>query len=80
MDKVTAFAYLHGVILERFLPGPDQERWLAWLTEFSHAEETLRTLSQRFSPTCIKLAHPSAGRSVQPCNRCGQITADNSSR
>ncbi len=45
MDKVTAIAYLRGVILERFPPGPERQRWLAWLTEFSHAEETLQSLA-----------------------------------
>jgi hypothetical protein len=51
MDKVTAMAYLRSVILERFPPGPDRQRWLAWLTEFSDAEETLQTLSgPLFSP------------------------------
>ena len=45
MDKATAIAYLRGLILERFRAGPDRQRWLAWLTEFSHAEETLQTLS-----------------------------------
>jgi hypothetical protein len=45
MDKVTAMAYLRSVILERFPPGPERQRWLAWLDEFSHAEETLQTLS-----------------------------------
>jgi hypothetical protein len=45
MDRVTPTAYLREVILNRFPPGPDREQWLAWLTEFSHAEETLETLS-----------------------------------
>jgi len=38
-------AYLRGMILERFPPGSDRQRWLEWLTEFSHAEETLENLS-----------------------------------
>lgn len=46
MDKITAVAYLRGVILERFPPGPDRQRWLSRLTEFSHAEESLQTLSE----------------------------------
>lgn len=46
MDKVTAMAYLRGIILERFPPGPERQRWLAWLSEFSCAEETLQTLSE----------------------------------
>jgi hypothetical protein len=45
MGKVAAMAYLRSVILERFPPGRDRQRWLAWLTEFSRAEETLQTLS-----------------------------------
>lgn len=45
MSKVTAMAYLRSVILERFPPGPDRQRWLAWLTELSRAEETLQSLS-----------------------------------
>ena len=45
MSKVTAMAYLRSVILKRFPPGPDQQRWLAWLDQFSHAEDTLQTLS-----------------------------------
>ena len=45
MNKVAAMAYLRSVILERFPPGPDRQRWLAWLTEFSHADETRQTLS-----------------------------------
>ena len=51
MDKITAMAYLRSVILERFPPGPDRQRWLAWLTQFSDADETLQTLSALlFSP------------------------------
>jgi hypothetical protein len=46
MDKLTAMGYLRSVILKRFPPGPNRQRWLAWLTEFSHAEETLQQLSQ----------------------------------
>jgi hypothetical protein len=45
MSKVTAIAYLRSVILERFPPGPTRQRWLAWLTEFSRAEETLEPIS-----------------------------------
>lgn len=45
MDKATAMQYLRSVILKRFPPGPDRQRWLAWLTEFSHADETQQTLS-----------------------------------
>ena len=45
MDKDTAIAYLHSVILERFPPGPDRQDWLAWLSEFSRAEETLQIFS-----------------------------------
>jgi hypothetical protein len=45
MDKLTAMGYLRNVILERFPPGPDRQRWLAWLTAFSRAEETPQTLS-----------------------------------
>jgi hypothetical protein len=45
MDKATAIGYLRSVILERFPPGPDRQRWLTWLTEFSRAEEILQTLS-----------------------------------
>ena len=45
MDKDTAIGYLRSMILGRFPPGPARQRWLAWLTEFSHAEETLQILS-----------------------------------
>lgn len=45
MDTVTAIAFLRGVILERFPPGPERERWLAWLIEFSQAEETFQAFS-----------------------------------
>lgn len=45
MDKDTAMGYLRSVILERFPPGPDRQRWLAWLSEFSRAEETLPSVS-----------------------------------
>jgi hypothetical protein len=44
MDKDNAIRYLRNVILERFPPGPDRQRWLAWLTEFSNAEEILQSL------------------------------------
>ena len=44
MDKLTAMKYLRSVILERYPAGPDRQRWLAWLTEFSHAEEILQSL------------------------------------
>ena len=44
MSKVTAMAYLRSVILERFPPGPDRQRWLTWLAEFSRAEENLQSL------------------------------------
>jgi len=51
MDKDTAITYLRNVILERFPAGPDRQRWLAWLDEFSHAEEKLILLSGlRISP------------------------------
>ena len=45
MDKATAMEYLRSVILERFPPGPDRQRWLAWLIEFSQLDETLQTFS-----------------------------------
>ena len=45
MGKDTAIGYLRSVILEPFPPGPDRQRWLAWLAEFSPAEESLQTLS-----------------------------------
>ena len=45
MDKLTAIGYVRSVILERFPPETDRQRWLAWLTEFSRADETLQTLS-----------------------------------
>jgi hypothetical protein len=45
MDKDTAMESLRSVILERFPPGPNRQRWLAWLHEFSRAEKTLQTLS-----------------------------------
>jgi len=45
MDKATAISYLRSMILERFPPGPNRQRWLTWLTEFSRAEETFQTLS-----------------------------------
>ena len=47
MDKDTAMRYLRSVILESFPAGPDRQRWLAWLAEFSRSEETLQALSER---------------------------------
>lgn len=44
MDKATATQHLSGAIFERFPPGPDRQRWLARLTEFSGAEEILQSL------------------------------------
>jgi hypothetical protein len=44
IDKVTAMGYLRSVIVERSPPRPDRQRWLAWLTEFSRAEEILQSL------------------------------------
>ena len=45
MDKDTAMRYLRNVILERFPEGPNRKRWLAWLDEFSCADEILSALS-----------------------------------
>ena len=71
MDKLTAMEYLRSVILERFPPGPDRRRWLAWLTEFSHAEETLQTLSGLLIPEDDgpPPAHPS-GRPTRSKREC----------
>lgn len=44
MDKTRAIAFLHQVILDGFPAGPERQRWLAWLNEFSHAEERLNAL------------------------------------
>jgi len=46
MEKRVAIEYLRSVILERFPPGSNRERWLEWLTEFSRAEETLQALPE----------------------------------
>jgi hypothetical protein len=34
------------VILQRFPPGPDRQRWLTWLAEFSQAEQRLSISSE----------------------------------
>jgi hypothetical protein len=45
MDKATAIALLRERSLTRYSAGSERQRWLAWLAEFSRAEETLQTLS-----------------------------------
>lgn len=45
MDKATAIEFLRERILTCFPAGSERQRWLAWLAEFSQAEETLQLLS-----------------------------------
>ena len=58
MDKASAIEFLHNLILTRFPPGSEREGWLAWLVEFTHAEENLETLSGLLTRTAQGGAPP----------------------
>lgn len=45
MEKATAILFLRELILRRFAPGPERQRWLTWLTEISQAEEILENIT-----------------------------------